>query len=242
MTVVTSAEPLGEEQTRPIVEEFHREGSALIPGVLTRDEIAAIRAITDEYASHPEQYPARHISYVHGAFVLRHGHEVDPLLQAMVTREPIYSLVEAILGQGAAFNALNVIRNEPGHAISVWHIDDTLEHPLPDQIDRFDPRIRMPILWMTVQCALSDIDAIAHGPTQFVPGSHYSGRYPPKSEEAPAFEGQGPRSLLCKAGDIYLTNHQCWHRGAPNTSDRIRYVMQLQYAQRWADRRFRGVA
>ena len=60
--------------------------------------------------------------------------------------------------------------------------------------------------------------------------------------QAPTFEGRGPTSILCKAGDIYLTNHQCWHRGAPNTSDRTRYVMQLQYAQRWADARFRGAA
>ena len=98
------------------------------------------------------------------------------------------------------------------------------------------------VLGLTVQCALSDIETLEHGPTQFVPGSHYSGRYPPKGEEAPTFAGRGPTSLLCKAGDIYFTNHQCWHRGAPNTSDRTRYVMQLQYAQRWADARFRGVA
>src|SRR4029078_3567789 len=102
--------------------------------------------------------------------------------------------------------------------------------------------IRSPVLCSTVQSALSDIDSIEDGPTQFVPASHYSGRYPPKGEDVPTFEGRAPKSLLCKAGDIYLTNHQCWHRGAPNTSDRIRYVMQLQYAQRWADARFRGVA
>jgi ectoine hydroxylase-related dioxygenase (phytanoyl-CoA dioxygenase family) len=242
MNVVVADKALDEATTRQIVEEFYREGSALVPGVLHADEIAAIRAITDEYAQHPEQYPKQHISYAHGAFVLRRGHEVDPVLQAMVTREPIVGLVEAILGKGAAFNALNVIRNEPGTAISVWHLDDTLEHPLPEEITRFDARIRMPVLWLTVQCALSDIDSMEHGPTQFVPGSHYSGRYPPKGEEAPQFEGREPRSLLCRAGDIYFTNHQCWHRGAPNTSDRTRYVMQLQYAQRWADRRFRGVA
>jgi Phytanoyl-CoA dioxygenase (PhyH) len=242
MPAVKAAEPLDEATTHQIVEEFCREGSALVPGVLTAGEIAAIRAITDAYARHPDRYPAQHISYVHGAFVLRRGHEVDPILLQMVTREPIYGLVEAILGKGAAFNALNVIRNEPGKAISVWHLDDTLEHPLPEEIARFDARIRMPVLWLTVQCALSDIESMEHGPTQFVPGSHYSGRYPPKGEEAPAFEGQGPRSLLCRAGDIYFTNHQCWHRGAPNTSDRTRYVMQIQYAQRWADRRFRGVA
>ena len=109
-------------------------------------------------------------------------------------------------------------------------------------IARFDPRIApMPVFWLTLQFALSDIDSLEHGPTQFVPGSHYSGRRPPPGEN-PAFEGRGPKSILCKAGDVYLFNHQCWHRGAPNLSDRTRYLMQIQYAQRWADRRFRGVA
>ena len=108
-------------------------------------------------------------------------------------------------------------------------------------IARFDPRTRMPVTWLTVQVPLSDIDSLEQGPTQFVPGSHYSGRHPPKSD-APEFEGRGPRAMLCKAGDVYLFNHQCWHRGAPNLSDRTRYLMQLQYAQRWADRRFRGAA
>ena len=77
--------------------------------------------------------------------------------------------------------------------------------------------------------------------SEFVPGSHYSGRRPPKQED-PAFEGQGPISVLCKAGDIYFTNHQAWHRGAPNTSDRVRYVMQVQYAQRWTVARFGGMS
>ncbi len=241
MTTVALGEPFSAEQTGPIAETFFREGSVLIPGVLTADEIHAIRALTDEYALHPDRYPAKHISYVYGAFVLRRAHEVGPLLHDLILRQPIYSIVEAVLGPDARFNAMNVIRNEPGQAISVWHVDDVLEFPLPEAIPRFDPRIRMPVFWLTVQCALSDIDTLEHGPTQFVPGSHYSGRRPPNQEE-PTFEGRGPQALFCKAGDIYLTNHQCWHRGAPNTSDRIRYVMQIQYAQRWADARFKGLA
>lgn len=236
-----AAPPFSAEKNQQIVEEFLREGCALIPGVLTPDEVAALRAKTDYYFEHREETPARHISYVYGAFVLRYAHELDPLFQSMVTREPIHSLVEAILGPGARFNAQNVIRNEPGNAISVWHVDDVLEFPLPEEIARFDARIRMPILWFTVQVALSDIDTLEHGPTQYVPGSHYSGRRP-NSQDNPEFEGHGPVPVFCKAGDIYLTNHQCWHRGAPNTSDRTRYVMQLQYAQRWADARFKGFA
>lgn len=240
MNVLPSGESFSEQETQQIAAEFFREGYVLIPEVLTAEEVAALRARIDDYAANPDTAP-KHVSYVNEAFVLRRCHELDPLFSDQIARKPILSIVEAVLGTGAKFNAMNVIRNEPGQAISHWHVDDVLEFPLPEEIARFDARIRLPVFWMTVQVALSDIDRIEHGPTQFVPGSHYSGRHP-SSQENPEFEGRGPVSVFCKAGDIYLTNHQCWHRGAPNLSDRTRYVLQLQYAQRWADARFRGMA
>lgn len=224
----------------PDIDAFFRDGYLHVPGIFTAEEVAVLRAKTDACFASRETIDPKFVSYVHGAFVLRRGAEYDPLFAALVTRPEIQALASAVLGKEPAFNALNVIRNEPGQAISVWHVDDVLELPLPDEIARFDARIRLPVLWLTVQVALSDIDTEAHGPTQFVPGSHYSGRRPP--QENPTFEGRGPVSVFCKAGDVYLTNHQCWHRGAPNLSDRTRYVLQLQYATRWADRRFRGVA
>jgi ectoine hydroxylase-related dioxygenase (phytanoyl-CoA dioxygenase family) len=227
-------------QLNTIAEEIAREGGVLIPGVLTADEVARLREATDRHAANPETDP-KHISHVHETLVLRRCRDLDSLYAEMVTHPTLAAVVEAVLGEGAAFNALNVIRSKPGTAISRWHVDDLLEFPLPPEIPRFDPRMRMPVLWLTVQVALSDIETLEHGPTQFVPGSHYSGRMPPTQED-PEFEGRGAQSVLCKAGDIYLTNHQCWHRGAPNTSDRTRYIMQVQYARRWADRRFRGLA
>lgn len=241
MTATADSRTLDEATLQGIADEFAREGSVLVPNVLTPDEVAALRDKTDYCFAHREEIPAKFVSYVYGAFVLRNGADYDPLFAEMITKEPIYSIAAAVLGPQPRFNALNVIRNEPGQAISRWHVDDTLEFPLPPDIPRFDARIRMPVFWFTVQVALSDIDRIEHGPTQYVPGSHYSGRHP-ISQEDPVFEGQGPKEMYCKAGDIYLTNHQTWHRGAPNTSDRIRYVMQIQYATRWADARFRGLA
>lgn len=234
----SAAQPTPTATVAAIAEEFFREGCVLIPNILTAAEVAALRAITDESARNPDP-ASKHISFAGNTFVLRYCHEIDPLFQAMTTRPAILQIVEAVLGANAKFNAMNVIRNEQGQAISRWHVDDVLEFPLPPEIPRFDTRIRMPVFWMTVQVALSDIDQLEHGPTQFVPKSHYSGRKPPETLE---FEGQGPQSVFCKAGDIYLTNHQCWHRGAPNLSERVRYVMQIQYAQNWADRRFRGIA
>ena len=103
----------------------------------------------------------------------------------------------------------------------------------------------MPVLWFTVQVPLTDIETVEQGPTQYVPGSHYSGRTVdrvrpsghPRSDtvtfdadEEPEFEGRGPVSMLCKAGDIYLQDPMTWHRGGPNTSDRTRYLLQLIYA------------
>ncbi len=240
MVELAQGEAFAEERNRAIVKEFFREGCVLVPGVLTAEEVAELRARTDDYFENRATLPARHVSYVGGVFVVRYGAELDPIFKAIVTHEPIHSLAASVLGPQPAFNALNVIRNEPGQAISNWHVDDTVEFPLPDDVPRFDPRMRMPVFWFTVQVALSDIETIEHGPTQYVPGSHYSGRRPPKEDLS--FEGRGPTPVLCRAGDIYFTNHQAWHRGAPNTSDRVRYVMQIQYAQRWAAARFSGRA
>lgn len=227
-------------ESRSILEEFAREGCVRVAGIFSPEQVAALREKTDRFAE-DETIPARHRTWSGDTFVLRYCHELDPVFAEATTHEAVMRLVEGVLGSGPAFNTMNVIRNGPGQAISRWHVDDVLEFPLPDEIARFDPRMRMPVFWLTVQVALSDIDGLEHGPSQFVPGSHYSGRRPPPGE-SPEFEGRGPVSMLCKAGDIYLFNHQCWHRGAPNLSDRTRYLMQLQYAQRWADRRFRGVA
>jgi hypothetical protein len=235
---MTTAAPIAltQEYLSQVAEEFSREGCAIIPRVLTPEEVRALRAKTDDFALNPDP-ASTHSSYAGSAFVLRYCERLDPLFRAVTEHQSILKVVHAVLGPDARFNAMNVIRNGPGQAISRWHVDDVLEFPLPPDIPRFDPRIRMPVFWMTVQVALSDIDAVEHGPTQYVPGSHYSGRHP--AEEL-LFEGRGSVSVFCKAGDIYLTNHQTWHRGAPNLSDRVRYLMQVQYHQGWAHRRFRG--
>ncbi len=238
MIMIHNHAPLTQQALSALAEEFFHEGCVLIPNVLATAAVDALRTKTDDYAVNADP-ASKHITFAGNAFVLRYCHELDPLFQAMTVHPLILQVVEAMLGANARFNAMNVIRNGQGQAISRWHVDDVLEFPLPPEIPRFDARIRMPVFWMTVQVALSDIDHIAHGPTQFVPASHYSGRKPPESLK---FEGRGPESVLCKAGDIYLTNHQCWHRGAPNLSERVRYIMQIQYAQGWADRRFKGVA
>lgn len=249
---ILAGEPFSEGKTSQLVEQFYRDGFAHIPGVLTPGEVLALRAKTDELLAdpilaqrtNPELADKRYLELKkHGEsgkevpFILRNSIELDPIFREMLVREPIFSLAEAIVGKGCKFCGQNVLRNLPGLAIERWHVDGQVHNPLPEDVPRHDPRLRMPVLWFTVQMALSDIETVEHGPTQYVPGSHYSGRNP-NDQEHPEFEGRGPVSVFCKAGDIYLQDPQCWHRGAPNRSDRTRYILQSQYAVRWAFWRF----
>lgn len=219
-------QPLPSDETRAVIERFHRDGFAVVRGVLDDAECAALRRRTDEIADDPS------VQDRHGmSFVVRNPQEHDIAFARLFIREPILSLVRAILGSECRFCGQNVIRNRPGQAISTWHVDDCnkLEHPLPPEVPRWDARARLPLIWLSVQVPLSDITAPEDGPTEIVPGSHYSGRLSPK--ENPVFEGRAAEPILCRAGDIYLFNHQTWHRGMPNTGRRTRYLMQLQYAR-----------
>jgi hypothetical protein len=182
-------------------------------------------------------------------YMIRNTIELDQTFRDMLVRELILSIPEAISGKDVKFCRQNIMRSIPDlssqHSHQSFHCDQsgypekhTVQFPLPDEIKRHDSRIRMPVFWITVQIALTDIESVNHGPTQYVPASHYAGRIPDSNDENPEFDGKGPVSILCKAGDIYFQDPMCWHRGAPNKSDRTRYIFQSQYATRWAYARF----
>ena len=156
-----------------------------------RGEITALRDRTDELMDDPEIQTrfdpnlgdSRYIEVrAHATtgeelpFILRNCIELDQMYRDMLVREPIFSLAEAIVGKNSKFCGENVIRNVPGLAIEFWHSDGDVWFPLPDSIARHDPKARMPALWFTVQVALTDIETVEQGPTQYVPASHYSGR------------------------------------------------------------------
>ena len=249
---ILSGKPFSEEKTTQIAQQFFRDGFVHIPGVLTEDEVTALREKTDAFFNDPELAERTNpdladVRYIQMGthadssetlpFILRNTIELDPIFRDMLLREPILSLAEAIVGKNCKFCGQNMLRNLPGLSISNWHVDGAVHFPVSDEMPRHDPRLRMPVMWFTVQMALNDIDSIDEGPTQYVRGSHYSGRHP-NDPENPEFEGNKPVSIYCKAGDIYLQDPQCWHRGAPNLSDKTRYILQSQYAANWAYWRF----
>ncbi|MCX5660017.1 MAG: phytanoyl-CoA dioxygenase family protein [Planctomycetota bacterium] len=233
---ILRGQPLAAAAQQAVLDEFHREGVAFVRNVLTPAEVKLIVDATDLWIDNPPG-PRPKVDNYMGAEVLRYTQSLDRLFCDMLVREPFLSLAEAVLGVDCGFVGQNVIRGKTGGAIARWHVDDFLEFPLPPEIPRHDARMRMPIVWFSFQIALSDIEAPEHGPTQVVRGTHYSGRNVPPLDQL-TWEGRGPEHLFCKAGDIYLFNHQLWHQGGPITGTRTRYLMQNQYSKRVCNTRF----
>jgi len=227
-----------------VLSEFHSKGYALIRGALSEGKVQKLRAVADSYLDNPESLTPVFVDSVHDTPVLRNTQSLDPVFCNLLGEEPFVSLSEALLGPDFGFCGQNVIRSGKGEAISIWHVDDVLEFPLPEGVSRHNPDIHMPVNWFSFQIALSDIESPDDGATEVVPGSHYSGRVSPRErmeadeDDPPSFEGVSPEPILCRAGDIYLFNHQLWHRGRPNLTGRIRYLMQNQYCKGWLLHRF----
>jgi hypothetical protein len=81
-----------------------------------------------------------------------------------------------------------------------------------------------------MDCALED------GPTGVIPGSHLSGRPPPKGRHLDNdldYEGQGVTPFIVKAGDAGLFVSDIWHRRMPTQDgDHGRFFLQVHYGRR----------
>lgn len=228
--------------TAGIVDAFLRDGVAIVNQAVTPEAVRRMRELADHAID--VTAPRDQVEPVYGTPVLRNTQSVDPFFAEFLTLEPFATLNRAILGADFGFCGQNVIRSGLGQGISRWHVDDVLELPLSPGQERHDASLRLPVLWFSYQIALSDILSPDDGPTEIVAGSHYSGKTPPRDRldpdetTPPEFAGRRAEPVLCRAGDIYLFNHQLWHRGSPNRSGRVRYLMQNQYCRGWLVRRF----
>ena len=235
------AEPLPPDTLNAILKDFYQNGVTIVRNVLSREECERIVARVDEIFAEPYFMEMRNVKGSRqdgkAPIVVHRLFECDLMFRDLLVREPIISIAESVLGEHCHCIAQGCILNRKDLGINRFHIDDGVEFPITPEMERHDPRLRMPVLRMSVQIALTDQDEVKYGPSQFVPGSHYSGRQP-DDPEYPTFDGKPPVSLLMKAGDLYLLNGQTWHRGAPNQSDRIRYLFHQVYGQRFVAQRF----
>lgn len=228
--------------TPALLEQYERDGVLVLPDVLAADEVAVLRrGVERVFAVHSpdaDLYPKEfHMQEIWRPKMFEHGAEFE----ALVDHPGIAQLVDAILGDDCHLIANSAMRTPPGKTLSTWHSDEGVRFPRPPDVP-LDRRHPMPTFVLNIHYYLGDVDE-ALGPTQFVPGSHRSGRGPePADLDAtgnPSYEGRGVLSAVGPAGTCVMWNDQTWHRGGPNVSDnRIRWAVQTPFARRWIAQRF----
>ena len=129
-----------------ILQEFHSNGYALVPGVLDASKVEELRSAADRFIDHPETIAPSFIEQVYGTTVLRNTQSLDPVFSEFLSQEPFVELAGALLGPDFGFCGQNVIRSGKGEAISIWHVDDVLESPIPEDVPRHAPAIRLPVI------------------------------------------------------------------------------------------------
>jgi ectoine hydroxylase-related dioxygenase (phytanoyl-CoA dioxygenase family) len=209
-------------QIQQWVEQFHRDGFLFLPNVLSPDHVEELKADLDRALAERGK-PGGGIEIAERMF------EISPANLRLFDLEPIVSFAEALIETPVHVIHNNSFKSLVGGGITTWHQDDP-PHFLVTEGEA-PKNLRLPVLVFSANYLLTDAPGIEYGPMQVVPGSHLFGRRCPPTLEGTEWEEQ---IVTCAgaAGSVTMFNCQVWHRGAPNTSDRVRAMAQCTYARR----------
>lgn len=209
------------------VAAFHRDGYVFIPDVLPPERCAELRADSDRMLGEQPRNPTE--------CQVRMFESSQANLD-LFDLDPIVTLAETIIGEDDRYGAEgchvvhnNSFRTTAGGGWSNWHQDDAPHF----KVTHGEPptNIHLPCLLMTANYYLTDQPDARFGPGQVVPGSHKFGCALPSDLTGTRWESS---IVTCggRAGSVMVFNNQVWHRGAPNLSDRARYVTQVSYGRK----------
>ena len=200
-----------------------------MPGVLDAAEVAALKieiAAVFE-ASAPDRPSDLRDEFRH-AMLNR-----SPLSQRAIGARAILDVIEPLLGEDCHVIANTAWRNIAGHQGGPWHMDAGPHVPRPEGVP-WPANIPYPIFAIGMHLFLEDCPAEA-GPTAVLPGSHRSGRLPPRDrwdDLALTYEDRPAVLLTARAGDAALFVSDAWHRGTPARPGHARFFLQAHYARR----------
>ncbi|MDA0989445.1 MAG: phytanoyl-CoA dioxygenase family protein [Verrucomicrobia bacterium] len=217
------------------IAQFHRDGFLFLEDVLHADVVKALKADLEASLGGENTNGTN----IYGMQIQMRMFESSRANVDLFDLEPIVTFAEKLVAPNCHVFHNNSFKTERGGGISGWHQDDDPHYIVTD--GQPPTNVHLPVMFFTANYYLTDVDSIDHGPTQLVRGSHLLGSLPPKSKgathgEPDALDGTPYEdrvfSCLGKAGSVILFNNQVWHRGAPNQSDRVRYITQVSYGRR----------
>jgi len=215
------------------IEAYETNGYLAVENVLTEDEVAELRRVTDEFVE-----KSRLVTVSDATFDLEPGHrEASPRLRRLkhpVTRHPVYAryvryepivdIVASLLGANLRYHGNNKLNmKNPAHGSAVeWHQDWAFYPHTNDDL-------------LEVGIALDDMTE-ENGPLMVIPGSHKGKTWDHHQDgffvgavTDPSFAPVGAVPVTVKAGGITLHHVRTLHGSVPNRSDKPRRMFFFGY-------------
>lgn len=214
--------------TPTLLKALHEDGYALIPGVLTLEQVEQARLFIDRLEPVHWDFtgPTDHYKCVFNR---------DPFWLQFLDVPGIIELAELAMGKDCHIIGQTAWRSHPGHSGVGVHAD-YLAMELPE-VWLQDPEFKLPMQICTAHFYLSDI-TMDLCPTRIISGSHRSGRYPQRRREE-QWQGRSVEDVLCQAGDLLFFRSELWHSGSDNTTrNQTRYLLQVHYGRRMLAQKF----
>jgi ectoine hydroxylase-related dioxygenase (phytanoyl-CoA dioxygenase family) len=195
-----------------VLVDLDRDGYSIVPGVLSGDEAATIRAeltaIAGDIPHGRNSFEGFHTRRIYALF------RKTRLLDGAATHPLVLGVLDKVLGN-YQLSAPTGILIGPGEPAQVLHHDDGV-YPLP----RPHEQVVLTCMWPF------DDFTERNGATRLVPGSH---RW---TDQRPD-ESTGVTIAEMPAGSVLFYVGTLWHGGGANRSDRPRLGVVLEYAASW---------
>ena len=207
------------------LDQLDREGFCILPDVIPRKNVTAIREeVLAVVAAHRTESAPPRIGFVPG--LINYSRCFAPYL----TDPRLASLLANSLGSHLRVSFTSAIVNEPGNQRGGWHADWPFNQTNAGHIPVPYPDLRMHVttLWM-----LSPFSA-DNGGTLVVPASHRHTTNPTADATCDSRQPLADEiQVTGEAGSVLVMDSRLWHATAPNQTQVPRVALAIRYAPWW---------
>ena len=200
-------------------EQLDQEGYLPLPGILSTEQVAALRARQAELQAEEGDRAGTEVHQERGTDRLSDLINKDPLFQIVLTQPTVLAAIAHVLRSDFKLSSLNSRNALPGQGRQGLHADwGRLETEGDYQVCNS--------LWL-----LDDFTP-DNGATRVVPGTQRGTQTPGDVMTDPSAPHPDEVVLLGKAGDVVVVNSHTWHGGTTNRTQEPRRVMHGYFCRR----------
>jgi ectoine hydroxylase-related dioxygenase (phytanoyl-CoA dioxygenase family) len=199
-------------------ERLDRDGYAVLPGVLSEEQLDAIRTRLAELLVAEGDQAGLEVHQEAGTNRLADLVNKGPMFKPCFTDPRVLACVGHVLGD-FKLSSLNFREALPGQGLQALHAD--YGGPAPASGFQVCNSI-----WL-----LDDFTA-DNGATRVVPGSHRSDTVPRLAMPDPTAAHPDEVLVIAPAGTVVVFNSHTWHGGTVNRTDRPRRALHSYFARR----------